>query len=221
MSHSVNDGTDVKRFLEIGMRLSVVFQFGPNDQYSTQCSFIGMKDNQFLIFELGAKTMEDLITRRTNNAYVVLKGIADTEYGHIFAFQSQVIGIKNLVSWLMFVRFPRSVETKVIRKDRRYKVDLKTEVTYQEQKLTTMIQDLSVSGCGLYFDQHVEMESGDEVTIASPLDFIPEPYPKCIVANCRRDGSGTAVGINFDRPIKVNDKLRLEIFKHLQAQGEL
>ena len=216
-----NKASNLKRYLDIGMRFSVVFKFANNEKYSTQCSFIGMKDKQFLIFELNSKAMEELITLKTNDVEVVLRGLADTEYGHIVAFRSKVLGIKSLATWLMFLRFPSWVETKVIRKHKRFKVNINTKVIYEGYKTEAIVQDISVSGCRLYFDKEVDMKPGKEIKLSSPLDYTPKPHPKCTVASCRRDGAGYSVGVNFEPRVKMTDKLKLEIYQLAQLAAEV
>ncbi|PJC85462.1 hypothetical protein CSW98_14845 [Vibrio sp. HA2012] len=206
------DASDAHHYLQIGMKLSGAIAFGPNDEYPIQCNFIGMKEGQFLIFELGAKTMGELITRRLNNADVVIRGIADTCDGHIIAFRSKILCVKQLVTWLMFVKFPRYIESRKLRENRRYKLNLDTHVSVSGSRVGSRVVDVSLSGCGLCFEKPVALKVGDEIKIDSPLEHVPEPYPKCTVANIRRVQDLTYVGIKFEPNIEADDELRYEVF---------
>ncbi|WED22472.1 flagellar brake protein [Vibrio sp. JC009] len=215
MVHKTTFQTDVGRFLTIGMKLSAVIQFGPDNEYSLSCHFLGMKEKQFLIFELSAKTMEDLIARRTKDAQVVIKGVADTEVGHIIAFKSQILGIKPMASWLMFVRFPRHIEAREIRENKRYKVNIPAELAIETSSTSVNIVDISATGCGIFSQQELMVEKGTEIKLDAKVDTLPDPKPKCFVANSRKYGKGTMLGITFESPIQVDDQLRVELFKHL------
>jgi c-di-GMP-binding flagellar brake protein YcgR len=212
---------DLKRYLTIGMKLSGVINFGPKEEYSFHCTFIGMKERQFLIFELSAKSMEELITRRTNNVDVVIKGVADTEFGHIFAFRSQIIGIKSLVGWLMFVRYPTYTEIRKIRDNKRYKVAIDARLKLEQQTVAAQIVNLSVSGCGLLVPDGVMIEAGTEVSIVPAIKHMPDTIPKCTVVNNHKEPDGTVLGIAFDSPVDVTEELKLEVLENFIQQREL
>lgn len=205
----------VLNYLQIGMKVSGVIEFGPKDEYPIQCSFVGMKEGQFLIFELSAKVMGDLITRKINSTNVIIRGIADTYDGHIIAFKSQILCVKQLASWLMFLRYPRKIESRKIREDRRYKVSLNTHVSIGRRRINTRLVDVSASGYGLCFEEPVELNIGDKIQVESPLKNMPKPYPKCIVANVRKSHDCIYVGVRFDKKIKIDDELRYEILRYV------
>jgi hypothetical protein len=85
------------------MKLSTVIEFGPKNSYTFTSSFIGLKENSYLIFELSVKAMEDLVTSKVNGMPVVLRGVTDTQEGHIIAFRSRIMGVKTVGSWLIFL----------------------------------------------------------------------------------------------------------------------
>ncbi|PWI34377.1 hypothetical protein DI392_04500 [Vibrio albus] len=209
------ESSDVHNYLHIGMKVSGVIEFGPDDEYPIHCSFIGMKEGQFLIFEIGGKAMGDLITRRLKNVDVVIRGFADTLDGHVIAFKSQILCVKQLVTWLMFLKFPRQVESRKLREDRRYKLRLDTRVGVGGKRVTSKVTDVSLSGCGLCFEGLVDLEVGDEIDIESPLDHVPEPYPKCTVVNVRKYHDMTYVGVRFEPKIEADDELRYEVFRQV------
>ena len=212
---SNNGSYALQNYLQIGMKATGVIEFGPNDQFPIHCSFIGMKEGQFLIFELGAKMMSELITRKLNSANVVIRALSDTYDGHIVAFKSQIIAVKQLVSWLMFLRFPHRVETRTLRENRRYKVEMDADVCICGSRLNSKILDVSISGCALRIEGQVELKVGEEIEIESPFKSLPKPYPKCTVVNLKRGQDCLLAGVKFDRNIEVSDELRYEVFQKL------
>lgn len=221
MVGKVRSRPDIKRYLTIGMKLSGMIRFGPDDEHRFHCSFIGMKDKQYLIFELGQKCMEELITRRTKDADVVIKGVADTEFGHIIAFRSQIIGIKPLTGWLMFVRYPVRTEIRQIRENKRLKVDIRAVLKLDKLRVSGKIVDLSISGCGVLVTAEPDIEIGAEVQIEPAIKHLPKTIPKCRIVNIRKGAEGTLLGIAFDHPVEVTEQLRLEVFEQVILQHEL
>lgn len=214
MTAKINDKSKIKDYLEFGMKLSVILKFGPRDEYTLHSTLIGMKDNQFILLDLSPKAVEDLITRKTNNVNVVIRGITDTELGEIIAFKSQIITVVSRPTWLMFIKLPYNFETKPIRANKRFKLSLPTEVFYEENKYNATIQDLSSSGCGLLFSNAVDLAKGMEVTIKPSLEHFPETSPVCSIVNVRKLNEGVFVGIKFDQEIELVDNLKYEILEH-------
>jgi c-di-GMP-binding flagellar brake protein YcgR len=211
MSTKINSSQEIKKFLEFGMRLSVTIKFGPKDEYNLQSNLIGLKENQFLILDLGQKSVEDLITRKTSNVGVVIRGIKDTGFGHIIAFKSNIIAVTSRPTWLMFVRIPYNFETKPIRANQRFKLNQPLIVTENDNKHNALLMDLSTSGCGIYFDQAVGFKKESEIIIAPKLKHFPEQIPRCKVASIKRFNGGFLVGIKFEDEIKIEDELKYEI----------
>ncbi|MDV7103446.1 PilZ domain-containing protein [Vibrio sp. TH_r3] len=213
MSTKINDINKMKKYLEMGMRLSVTIKFGPKDEYSFQCNLIGLKDNQFLLLDLNQKTIEDLITRKTSNVSIIVRGITDTELAHIIAFKSQIISITSRPTWLMFIRLPYSFETKPIRSNKRFRLTSPVVVTHNEAEIKGAIVDLSVSGCGVYFSDELELEKESSVSISPELEHFPTKTTVCKVVNVKRFNGGILAGLKFDKDISMNDKLKLEILE--------
>lgn len=193
------------------MRLSVTIKFGPKDEYSLHCNLIGMKDNQFLLLDLSQKSVEDLITRKTTNVGVVVRGITDTDLGHIIAFKSQIITVTSRPTWLMFIKLPYNFESKPIRANKRFKLKLPVAVTFEENIHKATLRDLSTSGCGIYFDNIIELTKESQITIEPKLEYFPKDSPLCHIVNIRRHNGGMLVGIRFESEIEIEDNLKYEI----------
>lgn len=195
------------------MRLSVTIKFGPKDEYNLQCNLIGMKENQFLLLDLNQKSVEDLITRKTNNIGVVIRGITDTQLGHIIAFKSKIITVTSRPTWLMFIRLPYNFESKPIRTDMRYKINVPTQVNFNDNSVKATLCDLSKSGCGIHFNSAVEIEKESSLTIKPSLEHFPDTIPECEVVNTRRLTNGTFVGVRFAEHIAIEDDFRYEVLE--------
>ncbi|PWI33981.1 hypothetical protein DI392_07215 [Vibrio albus] len=220
MPYFIPNSSELEKYLTIGSRFSAVFIFENGEEYSGQCSFTGMKKDQYLIFEITARTLESLITYKadisssSSGIQVIIRGFADTESGHIIAFRTQLLGIRSAFSWLMFVEFPERVEAKVVRKDKRLKINLQTEAAFGKTAAIVVVRDISVSGCCLYVEQDIELHQGDEVKVKLQFDNLSEPLQLCTIANWRKNGAGYSVGMTFNRPIALSDQLRLELLQY-------
>lgn len=210
---SVNN-KQIQDYLEFGMRLTIIIKFGPNDEYTLQSNLIGMKDKQFLLLDISPKAIEDLITRKTNNVNVIIRGITDTELGDIIAFKSQIISLVSRPTWLLFIKFPTHFETKPIRANKRFKLNIPVEVYHKEEMYKAILSDFSSSGCGILFDKSVSLEKGTEVTIKPSLNSFPETSPVCHLVNVKKVPNGLFVGIRFDNELELVDELKYEILEN-------
>ncbi|NOI67839.1 PilZ domain-containing protein [Vibrio sp. 99-8-1] len=214
---SVADPTlhDLKKYLQFGMRLSAVISFGPKDQYTVGCQFVGLKENNFLIFELNNRSMEELVVRKVNNVSVVVRGMADTEEGHVIAFKSRIAGIKLFGTWLMFVNYPVAVESKPIRENRRFKVHIGASAKIGKKNYRAELLDISISGCALLIKEPLEVEIGTEIAVDPEIEHLQNVHPKCSVVNFRKQLDGVVLGIEFDHYLDISDELRLEVLQHV------
>lgn len=84
------------------MKLNVSFEFGPDDKMARPATFIGLKDKHFVIIEIAEKDKEEFVLRKLENTDVVVRGIADTELGHIVAFKSSILTTIAKPAFLLF-----------------------------------------------------------------------------------------------------------------------
>lgn len=213
MTEDVSNISDLKKFLQFGMKLSSVIDFGPKNQYTFTSTFIGLKEYNYLIFELSVKAMEDLVTKKVNGCNIVLRGVTDTEEGHVIAFRSKIMGIKTVGSWLAFLEYPQKIESKPIRASKRYKVNVDAEVTIAGNVYAAQVVDLSVTGCGLVIKERLNLESGTEIQVEPNIKNLPKPYPKITIVNTRAQSNSTIIGVEFEKPLELSDELRLEILQ--------
>jgi hypothetical protein len=213
MNTPVNQIAHLKKYLQFGMKLSTVIEFGPKNSYTFTSSFIGLKENSYLIFELSVKAMEDLVTSKVNGMPVVLRGVTDTQEGHIIAFRSRIMGVKTVGSWLMFLEYPNRIESKPIRAAKRYKVNVSAEINIGGNIYSADVLDISVAGCGLRVKQRLNIEPGTELTIEPDLRSIPDPHLKAFVVNSRAQSDSTILGVELEKELELNDELRYEILQ--------
>lgn len=211
MEATVNQTHKIKNYLEFGMKLAAVIKFGPKDDYSFQCNLVGIKEGQFIILDLPSKAVEDLITRKTSNARIVIRGITDTDMGDIIAFKTEIITVTSRPTWLMYLKLPYSFESKPIRSNKRIKMNLPVSVTHGELEYKAKLRDFSMSGCGLFIKKAMEISKDDEIVINTYFDHYPEDSPKCVVVNCRKYADQTFLGIKFEPELRMSDKLKYEI----------
>ncbi|MDB1126180.1 PilZ domain-containing protein [Vibrio algarum] len=211
MSTANQKKNNIKQYLEFGMRLTVTIKFGPKDEYNLQCNLIGIKENQFMLLDMSQKAVEDLITRKTSNVSAVVRGITDTDLGHIIAFKTKIITVISRPTWLMFVRLPYNFESKPIREHKRFKLDIPITLEHKETKSTGTLRDLSASGCGIYLQEALPLEKNSIVTISPKLEHFPKDIPQCSVVNCRRQNGGLLIGIKFEEAIEIQNDLKYEI----------
>lgn len=213
MSTKNHSTSEIKQYLEFGMRLSVTIKFGPNDEYNLQCNLVGVKENQFMLLDMNQKAVEDLITRKTSNVAVVVRGITDTELGHIIAFKTKIITIISRPTWLMFIRIPYNFESKPIRGNKRFKLNIPVVVSHQDIQVDGTLRDLSASGCGIYLNKTLEITKESVVTITPQLTHFPKDIPPCHIVNIRRHAGGLLIGIKFEKIVDIKDDLKYEILE--------
>lgn len=202
-------------FLHFGMKLSVAIKYGPDDEYSLHTHLIGIREHQFLILDLTGKSVEDLITRRTKNVPVVIRGICDTDLGHIMAFKSEIITITSRPVWLMFVKLPYEFETIAIRSNKRFKLDLPVIIKHNGDEHKARLKDLSVSGCGISIADTITIEKEASLEIQPRLKHFPEHCPPCKVVNLRKHNQETLLGVKFEKEIDFSEPLKFEIADHI------
>lgn len=82
---------ELSHFLKPGTKLSIEMELGPQKSSSYSTTYLGCKENAYLIIDIPTRLVEDHAIRRLNNADVVIRGVSDTELGHVVAFKSSVL----------------------------------------------------------------------------------------------------------------------------------
>ncbi|MDF2155334.1 PilZ domain-containing protein [Vibrio sp. CAU 1672] len=195
-------------FLKTGIKLSVCFEFNSTDKYTYTSTYLGLKENAYLILDIPIRLLEELALRQLNNADVIIRGVADTELGHVIAFKTSVLMHIVKPSPLLFVRIPNNFATKPIREYGRYKLDQPCQIDHQNNIYEGTLVDFSLSGCGIATQIEPEFKVGAEVIITSPLDNDIGKDNQCKVANIKKMTKGWIIGIQFSHPIEMKEELK-------------
>lgn len=197
--------SDLLNLMQAGMRISVTFDFGANDQYAFSTSYIGAKPGQFLIIELPVKVKEALIMRQLKNVDVVIRAITNTKLGHIVALKSSVASVISQPAHLVFVRMPSHFASKPIREHERFSIESPVEVTCNSVSYKGKMLDFSASGCAIYISGENELTTNSVIEVESELDeHIPEDLKYSII-KINRENGGHRLGIQFNKPIELDD----------------
>lgn len=215
MKTSEHQKTDIASYLTFGMKLTGSIEFAIDDKREVTCSFIGLKRNQYLLFELSLKSVDEVFMRRTNGTSIVVRGFSDVGEGHVVAFRSKVLKLLSTGVPLLFVQFPNKVESKPVRAYKRYKVDFKASIYIDNKMYPATLIDISKAGCAVLIEnEQIEIEKGAEVFIEPEIQYIEKPYPKCFVVNKRMQNGNTILGIDLEHELNVSDNLKLEVLQN-------
>ncbi|MDG3085914.1 PilZ domain-containing protein [Vibrio hannami] len=213
-SEAINQ--ELVSYLSFGMKLTGTIEFASDDKREVTCLFVGLKHHQYLLFEFSIKSIDELFMRKTNGVAIVIRGFSDMGEGHVLAFRSKIIRLESSGTHLMFVEFPKQVETKSVRAFKRYSVDFKANVVIRNKLYFGKLIDISRCGCGLLIEgESIEVKQGEEIQIEPEMKHLPKPYPKCFIANCRHIRSGTVIGVTLEHKLKVSDELQLEVLQNI------
>ncbi|EGR2797356.1 flagellar brake protein [Vibrio navarrensis] len=208
-----NSKEEIRRFLTPGMKLNVSFEFGPDDKMARPATFIGLKDKHFVIIEIAEKDKEEFVLRKLENTDVVVRGIADTELGHIVAFKSSILTTIAKPAFLLFLRIPSNFATKPVREHVRYKVALSGMLTHNGNQYQGNLTDFSVSGCGFTTLVEPEFTKGAFVKVESTLNRFISADNGCHIASVRKMPNGWFVGITFEQEVRMTSELKRELLE--------
>lgn len=219
METQINKIDKLTEYLQFGMKLSVTIKYAPDDEYVLHANLLGIREHQFLILDLPNKNLEDLVTRRSSNVPVVIRGVSDTELGHIIAFKTEMLTITSRPVWLMFIKLPYNFESIAIRSNKRFKLELPVKVIHNGDEYKATLKDLSISGCGISFSDTIEIEKESLIEIKPKLDNFPQHCPVCKVVNLKKQNQATIIGVEFDNDIDLTGPLKFEIADHIITRG--
>ncbi|HAS6065406.1 TPA: flagellar brake protein [Vibrio vulnificus] len=202
---------DIPRFVKPGMRLNATFEFGPQDSLTLPAFFVGLKAGQYLIIDLADK--EELLLRKLDNVDVILRGIADTELGHVVAFKTSVLSTISKPDFLLFLRFPATLATKPIREHERYKIDLACTLNHNGNLYEGRMSDFSLSGCAFFTLVEPEFKKGDIVKLESTLNRFLSADNGAKVASIRKLANGWSIGIKFETSVLLSRELKRELLE--------
>ncbi|NGZ13526.1 flagellar brake protein [Vibrio aestuarianus] len=210
---------ELLRLLKPGMKMMANIEFGPEDSYSFSTSVVGYKRDRYALLDMPTKVQEDLVMRKIVNVQVTLRGICDTEFGHILAFKSTIIRSMSKPIGLLFIRFPNHFVTKAIREHERYKLSLPATITDNERKIKAKLVDFSISGCALFITTTNDLEKETIINVKSALTpLLPSDLTSQIIS-IRSHENGYLVGVKFAQPIEMTPELKQEVLEHSFMAG--
>ncbi|PNH95502.1 PilZ domain-containing protein [Vibrio diazotrophicus] len=218
---SSNNISELEKYLQNGMKLSVSFQFGPNDNYDFTTTLVGHKTQQYLILDLPIKALELLVMRKLSNVQTVVRGICNKDHGHIVAFKTSTYQSIRRPFNLLFLRPPKHFATKTIREHERYSISLPASISTINSEVSGIMADLSVSGCGIFVAGENELQTGSKVDIrCEMITSLPENLG-CHIVKISREPKGHLIGIKFDETINMSDEMRKEVLEHAFSAGSI
>ncbi|KQA23666.1 pilus assembly protein PilZ [Vibrio metoecus] len=222
MAVGSNDLNKLALLLKPGMRVSAEIQFGPQDNYAFHTTLIGHKIDQHIILDFPLKAHEALVNAQNSTmCKLVLRGMCDTELGHILAFQSSILQANTKPFCILFLRPPKHFATKAIRSHERYKIAIPAELSEGDKTYIGMLVDFSASGCGVFIEGENELNKGSKVRINSELDSYLPKRIKSHIVNIRRQGNGHLIGIQFDQPISLTETLKKQVLEQAFLAGSI
>ncbi|WP_045370573.1 PilZ domain-containing protein [Vibrio campbellii] len=211
---STHTNDELHKFLKTGMRVSINFEFGPEEKYIYAATYLGLKENAYIILDIPTRLLEEQALRKLNNVDVVIRGVSDTDLGHVVAFKTSVLMNLLRPSPLLFVRIPATFATKPVRGHERYKLQLACTIDHMSNRYESNLVDFSLSGCGISTLIEPEFAVGDTITIESPLSGYIDEENRCSVANIKKLQKGWIVGVKFAEPLNMTDDLKNELLEH-------
>jgi c-di-GMP-binding flagellar brake protein YcgR len=213
---------DICSFLSSEMKIMINIEFGPNDAYQFATRLVGYKPYHYLIIDYPHAVQEALVVRSLNNANVVMRGMSDTELGHIIAFKTSIAQISHKPFPMLFLRMPRHFVTKPIRQHKRIKISLPATINERkgERKIDGTLVDFSVTGCGIFVGKQSYSEEDNFLTkeryvsVHSSLTECIEHPLDIRIANIVKQPEGHFVGLHFSKALPFNDQLKHLLFEH-------
>lgn len=210
---STHSKDELHRFLKTGMRLWVNFEFSSEEKYSYAATYLGLKENAYIILDIPTRLLEEQALRKLNNVDVVIRGVSDTDLGHVIAFKTSVLMNILRPSPLLFIRIPATFATKPVREHERYKLQLDCTIDHMSNKYEGSLLDFSLSGCGISTMVEPEFLVGDRITIESRLSSYIDDDNRCTVANIKKLAKGWIIGVQFAEPLNMSEELKTELLE--------
>ncbi len=214
--------SELDRYIQLGMKMSVTFQFGPGDNYDFTTTLVGYKANQYVALDFPTKALEVLVMRKLSNIETVVRGICTKDFGHIVAFKTSTYQSIRRPFNMLFLRPPRHFASKTIREHERYKVNLPTAISTQEKDISGTMVDFSVSGAGIFVAGENELKLHDKVDLINCdlNSYLPQGLTGTIV-KITRVAKGHLIGVKFDNTVEMSDELHNQVLEQAFHAGSI
>ncbi len=206
--------------LKPGMRLSVKFEWGLEDNLSGHAILIGLKADNYVIVELSAHLQQQLTMRNMTNVTTIIHGLSDRKLGDVVAFKTSVLTLLNQPTDLLFLRYPKHYVSKPLRSHERITMYLDAEIKVDTVSYAATMVDFSASGCALFVKGENRLKNNSRVDVSCALStLIPDNLVYRIVAIEKRP-TGHKIGVKFDRTLAIEGKLKAQLLMlHFVSDG--
>ena len=144
---------------------------------------------------------------------VTVRGLIEGHEGAVVAFVSNVKQTIQIPSRIIVLEFPREVSLQNLRSSMRIETYIKAKVKIKDEYWSTVISDISVTGCQLMINNGEKLDLSDD----KPIEVIIEDFQglknlklEAEVCNNKVQSDGIMLGVKF------NDSSILEVTKLLQ-----
>ena len=119
----------------------------PTSSKRVRSEFIGSEDGQYIIIKYpDTKKWGMLSDFLFDGAKMVVRCILENETAEVVAFRTEVLAITGHPVKLLFLHYPKSIESLSLRAQPRLKVLISSALTVGEEKVKGMVLDISLDG---------------------------------------------------------------------------
>lgn len=178
---------------------------------------IGIEDGTYLIVKLPPlHTMENVSTLLIKGNEIAVKYMYK---GTIFGFQSQIIDLIYNPFKLVFIEYPKKIESFDFRGHKRVECFLPANIRIAEHKIEGCITDISKAGC--LFDVEVSklessrklLELKDEISVNFQLPGVEQELSVTAKqSSIKSDAENVRIGIEF---VNMDSEVQAKLFDFL------
>jgi riboflavin synthase alpha subunit len=198
---SKKESATIRLSAEIGTEMSVEL---PSLKNRITLTLIGILNNEYLIFHLPQKIINMTTAKDFSSGIGV--NIRSISRGSVFGFHASIISKHTLPESALFISYPKSIQTQVIRKSLRVKCLFPASVSQNDVSLSGTVADISEGGCNFQakkesfnIEQVKVFQVGENVTMALSLPGIKgETSIDARIINLALDAEKVQVGLAFN-----------------------
>jgi c-di-GMP-binding flagellar brake protein YcgR len=177
-------------------------------------NFIGYMPKNYVLVQYPDSTkLGNFSQYITQGMGVTVRGLIEGHEGAVVAFVSNVKQTIQIPSRIIVLEFPREVSLQNLRSSMRIETYIKAKVRIKDEYWSTVISDISVTGCQLMINNGEKLVLSDD----KPIEVIIEDFQglknlklEAEVCNNKVQSDGIMLGVKF------NDSSILEVTKLLQ-----
>ncbi|MFT5450719.1 MAG: hypothetical protein ACI9N9_000199 [Enterobacterales bacterium] len=205
-----NKSATIRLSAEIGTEMSVEL---PSLNNRIKLPLIGILTNEYLIFHLPQKIISMTSSKDFSSGIGV--NIRSISRGAVFGFHASIISKHTLSESALFVSYPKTIQTQVIRKSLRVKCLLPACVSQDDVLLSGTVADISQGGCNFqakkeFFntEQVKCFQVGNDIKVALSLPGIEgEKTIDTKIINLAQDVEKVQLGLAFNNIEQATLKL--------------